>query len=72
MRKLGARVDEHDDGLVVHPSELHGGEVESHHDHRLAMSLALIGLAVEGVVISQPDVVSKSWPEYWSMLDSLK
>ena len=72
MRKLGARVDEHDDGLVIHPSEHHGGVVETHHDHRLAMSLALIGLAVEGVVISQPDVVSKSWPEYWSMLDSLK
>ena len=72
MRKLGARVDEHDDGLEIHPSEHHGGVVETHHDHRLAMSLALIGLAVEGVVISQPDVVSKSWPEYWSMLDSLK
>jgi 3-phosphoshikimate 1-carboxyvinyltransferase len=72
MRKLGVRVDEHDDGLVIHPSEHHGGVVETHHDHRLAMSLALIGLAVEDVVISQPDVVSKSWPEYWSMLDSLK
>jgi 3-phosphoshikimate 1-carboxyvinyltransferase len=57
---------------VIHPSEHHGGVVETHHDHRLAMSLALIGLAVEDVVISQPDVVSKSWPEYWSMLDSLK
>ena len=71
MRKLGVRVDEQSDGMVIHPSEHHGGRVDTHHDHRLAMSLALIGLAVSDVEIADAHVVSKSWPEYWSMLESL-
>jgi 3-phosphoshikimate 1-carboxyvinyltransferase len=72
MRALGADVEEHDNGLKIKPSALHGATVYTHHDHRLAMSLALLGLVVPGVVVVDPDVVSKSWPEYWQMLDSLQ
>ena len=72
MRTLGADVEEHDDGLKIKPSALHGATVYTHHDHRLAMSLALLGLVVPGVVIADPDVVSKSWPEYWQILDTLQ
>ncbi len=71
MRKLGVLVEEHEDGLTIHPSKHRGGVVQTHHDHRLAMSLALIGLTIDGVEIENPEVVSKSWPEYWSMLESL-
>lgn len=59
------------DGLRIEPSEPVGAPVATHHDHRLAMSLALLGLRVEGVEIDDPGVVSKSWPEYWRMLDGL-
>lgn len=72
MRTLGADVEEYDDGLKIKPSALHGATVYTHHDHRLAMSLALLGLVVPGVVVADPDVVSKSWPEYWQMLDMLQ
>jgi 3-phosphoshikimate 1-carboxyvinyltransferase len=72
MRALGADVEEHDNGLKIKPSALHGATVYTHHDHRLAMSLALLGLVVPGVVVADPDVVSKSWPEYWQMLDMLQ
>jgi 3-phosphoshikimate 1-carboxyvinyltransferase len=72
MRALGADVEEHDNGLKIKPYALHGATVYTHHDHRLAMSLALLGLVVPGVVVVDPDVVSKSWPEYWQMLDSLQ
>ena len=72
LRVLGVAVDELSDGLTVHPSVTHGGSVDTHHDHRLAMSLALIGLVTPGVVINDPLVVSKSWPEYWDMLDALQ
>ena len=68
MRKLGAAVAVLDDGLAIEPAVLHGGHVETHHDHRLAMSLALIGLVVEGVSIGDPDVVRKSWPGFWVSL----
>ena len=72
LRELGVQVDELDDGLMVHPSKPHGGKVNTHHDHRLAMSLALIGLVTPGVVINDPMVVTKSWPEYWTMLGALQ
>ena len=72
LRKLGVSVDEHPDGLTVHPSATHAGNVDTHHDHRLAMALALIGLVTPGVVINDPMVVTKSWPEYWNMLGALQ
>ena len=72
LRVLGVQVDELADGLTVHPSKPHGGKVNTHHDHRLAMSLALIGLVTPGVVINDPMVVTKSWPEYWTMLGALQ
>ena len=50
---------------------LRGATVQSHHDHRLAMALALVGLVVPGVVVSDPGVVAKSWPSYWTMLAGL-
>ena len=72
LRELGVRVDELVDGLTVHPSKPHGGKVNTHHDHRLAMSIALIGLVTPGVIINDPMVVTKSWPEYWTMLGALQ
>jgi 3-phosphoshikimate 1-carboxyvinyltransferase len=72
LARLGAVVDVEPDGLVVHgAAPLHGGRIETHHDHRLAMAVALAGLVVPGVEIADPDVVSKSWPQYWDALDAL-
>lgn len=65
---LGASVEVLADGVAIEPAALHGGRVETHHDHRLAMSLALIGLVVEGVSIGDPDVVRKSWPTFWASM----
>jgi 3-phosphoshikimate 1-carboxyvinyltransferase len=72
LRVLGVAVDELADGLTIHPSVTHAGMVDTHHDHRLAMSLALIGLVTPGVGINDPMVVTKSWPEYWTMLGALQ
>ncbi len=69
LRVLGATVEVLEDGLSIEPSILHGGRVGTHHDHRLAMSLALIGLRVEGVSIENPAVVTKSWPGFWTSLE---
>jgi 3-phosphoshikimate 1-carboxyvinyltransferase len=65
LGKLGARVSVVDDGLVIHPVPLHGAAVSPHDDHRLAMSFALIGMRVPGVVVEQPECVSKSFPRFW-------
>ena len=48
LRRLGANLDEHDDGFTVHgPTLLRGASVDSHDDHRLGMALAVAGLAAE-------------------------
>jgi 3-phosphoshikimate 1-carboxyvinyltransferase len=59
------------DGLIVHPSQVRGGLVDTHHDHRMAMAFALVGIGSGGVEIANPSVVRKSWPGFWSMLDGL-
>ncbi|MEX0848418.1 MAG: 3-phosphoshikimate 1-carboxyvinyltransferase, partial [Ilumatobacteraceae bacterium] len=71
LRRCGVVADELPDGLRIMPGVPHAAIVETHHDHRLAMSLALIGLVVDGLEVSDPDVVSKSWPGYWAMLEDL-
>jgi 3-phosphoshikimate 1-carboxyvinyltransferase len=74
LRKLGADVTELDDGLELRPSRalLRPARVETHHDHRLAMAFALVGAGAGGVEVADPDVVSKSWPGFWSMLDGIR
>lgn len=71
MRSLGAKVVEHDDGLEILPQALHGGSCDTHHDHRIAMAFGVAGLKVSGVIINQANVVSKSWPQFWEMLEAL-
>ena len=70
LRKLGANISETHDGMVIAPASLHGASLETHHDHRLAMAFALIQREVDGVVINNPEVVSKSWPNYFDILRS--
>ncbi len=72
LRRLGARADDTEDGLIIEPAALHGSRVQTHDDHRLAMAFGLIGLRVPGIEVDDPDVVSKSWPGYWEMLRGLR
>ena len=69
MRRLGGRVEISGEGLEIEPSELRGGLVDSHGDHRIAMAMACAGVAVEGVAVDSPHVVNKTWPGFWQFLD---
>jgi 3-phosphoshikimate 1-carboxyvinyltransferase len=69
LRKLGAGVEEFADGLTILPRPLHGASVDTYQDHRMAMSLALIGLRVPGVVINDPGCVAKTYPNYFKDLE---
>ncbi len=64
-----ARVDGSD--LIVGPGSLRPAVVETYGDHRMAMSMALVGLRQPGIVIDSPGCVSKTWPGYFSMLAQL-
>ena len=67
LQKIGAEIDVEEDGLLIRPlKNPHPANLETHHDHRLAMAFSLLSLAVPGVKISDPGVVSKSWPSFFS------
>jgi 3-phosphoshikimate 1-carboxyvinyltransferase len=72
LRRVGADVEEFADGLRITPRPLHGAEVETYNDHRMAMSLALVGLKVPGVVIKDPGCVAKTYPDFFSDLEKLR
>jgi 3-phosphoshikimate 1-carboxyvinyltransferase len=72
LRRVGAEVEELADGLRITPRPLHGAVIETYNDHRMAMSLALVGLKVPGVVIQDPGCVAKTYPNFFSDLEKLR
>jgi len=71
LQKLGADVVETADGLRIEPRPLRPATLATYDDHRMAMSLALAGLRVPGVVILDPACVGKTFPDYWRKLAAL-
>ena len=70
--RLGAKIEELPDGLVIHGrQDLVGAVVDPHDDHRMAMSLAVVGLKARGVRIKDEDCVKKSFPGFWGLWDQL-
>lgn len=69
LRKLGADVEEEPARMIIHGknggSNLHGATIATYNDHRMAMSFAVAGLRIPGVVISGEDCVVKSFPDFW-------
>lgn len=68
INRCGGRVRVLADGLSIEPAAVTAATIDAHDDHRLAMSLALLGLRHDGVVVAEPGVVAKSWPSYWSAM----
>jgi 3-phosphoshikimate 1-carboxyvinyltransferase len=74
LKMVGCDAIEEEDGILirpVHASQMHGAELLTHDDHRLAMAWSLLALRISGIVIDDPEVVSKSWPEWWDVRSSL-
>ncbi len=71
LRKLGADVDERDDGLTITPGEHRAATIDTYDDHRMAMSLALPGLRIPGVVINDPGCTAKTYPEFFDDLAAI-
>jgi 3-phosphoshikimate 1-carboxyvinyltransferase len=72
LRRLGAGVEELSDGLTITPRPLRAALVDTYNDHRMAMSLALIGLRVPGVVVRNPGCVAKTYPDFFADLEKLR
>jgi 3-phosphoshikimate 1-carboxyvinyltransferase len=68
LTRCGARVLEEGDTLRVYPSELHGAEIETYNDHRMAMCFAVLGLKIPGIKIRNPACVKKTFPNFFQKL----
>jgi 3-phosphoshikimate 1-carboxyvinyltransferase len=71
LGKMGIRTIEEEDSLGVIGGQPAGTLVDSHTDHRLAMAFGVLGAAVGNTVISGAESVSKTYPEFWKVLESL-
>jgi 3-phosphoshikimate 1-carboxyvinyltransferase len=73
LTRLGVRVEEHADGMTIYPcSEIQPATIQTSNDHRMAMAFSLIGLRADGITIENPSCVSKTFPNFFEVLDSLR
>ena len=68
LTKCGATVTEAGDTLHLEPGELHGAEIETYRDHRMAMCFATLGLKVPGMKLRDPACVKKTFPNFFQKL----
>lgn len=71
LTAMGVTVEERADGVKIYPCKPHGAEIETFGDHRVAMAFTLAGLRTEGVIIKNAEVCSKTFKEYFEVLDNL-
>ncbi|NOS71600.1 MAG: 3-phosphoshikimate 1-carboxyvinyltransferase [Verrucomicrobia bacterium] len=68
LTKCGARIIETGDNLRVFYKHLHGAEIETYNDHRMAMCFAILGLKVPGIKLKNPACVKKTFPNFFQKL----
>lgn len=72
LSKVGANIEVSGDSLDIEPTSApKTARLNSHDDHRMAMSLALIGLVADGTEIEGSDSVAKTWPGFWDWFATL-
>ncbi|MBE7433966.1 MAG: 3-phosphoshikimate 1-carboxyvinyltransferase [Anaerolineales bacterium] len=73
LKRLGVQVEEHEDGMTIYPCEdFQAANIQTYNDHRMAMSFSLIGLRFDGVTIENPSCVSKTFPDFFEVLENLR
>ncbi len=68
LRALGSDVTVGDDRITIRPARLHGGTIDPANDHRTAMSFAVLGCGIGGIMIENAECVDKSFPGFWEEL----
>jgi 3-phosphoshikimate 1-carboxyvinyltransferase len=71
LKKIGIHSKPTSDSLTVFGGHPHAGRIATYEDHRMAMAFSLLGARIAGVQIEDPEVVEKSFPSFWSALQTL-
>ena len=78
LARLGVKVEEHPDGMAIYPlvepveTHIQPATIKTYNDHRMAMAFSLIGLRAPGVTIENPGCVSKTFPNFFGVLETLR
>lgn len=74
LKKIGCRAQETADGLIIHgnPENLHGADINTYHDHRMAMCFGMLSFVVPGITIENPQCVKKTYPDFWKDMAAVK
>ncbi len=73
LKRLGVQVEEHEDGMTIYPCQtFKPASIQTYNDHRMAMAFSLIGLRFDGVTIENPSCVSKTFPNFFEVLETLR
>ncbi len=71
LEKMGVKVAEENDRLLITGSNLKGAVIDSHNDHRIAMAFSVPGALVGDTVINGAECTDKTFPEFWAILKSI-
>lgn len=71
LEKMGVKVESTINSLTIHGGNAHGTTIDTYGDHRMAMAFAVAGARIPGIVINNPNVVSKSFPDFWNKLEEI-
>ena len=71
LTAMGVKCEERADGVKIYPSQPKPAKIETFGDHRVAMAFALTGLRADGIEIENPEVCSKTFKNYFEVLDGL-
>jgi len=72
LKRMGAKIEEKDDGLVIYQSDLKGAQVRGYGDHRTVMALSVAGLLSEGqTIIDTAESINKTFPNYIELMRSI-
>jgi len=69
LSKCGIEVKEFEDGLEITGGNPHGAEIECYDDHRIAMSFAVLGCKVPGIIITDKECTAKTYPGFWDDIE---
>lgn len=73
LARLGVTVEEHPDGMTIYPCKnIRPAKIRTYNDHRMAMAFSLVGLRAPGVEIENPGCVSKTFPNYFDVLEKIR
>ncbi|HEX2548439.1 MAG TPA: 3-phosphoshikimate 1-carboxyvinyltransferase, partial [Gammaproteobacteria bacterium] len=72
LKRLGARIEEFEDGMTVYPTQLIGSKLQGFHDHRTVMALSIAGMLAEGeTIIEDAEAIHKTFPDFVKLMQQL-